>query len=228
MTNKRLSAATLLLAAPLLLVATLLLAAPLVVGVRAARAQSGPPPATGQPGTGTPAPGMAQPGAPGERPDQGCMAWGPRHDWGHGEMDHGGMYRMGRRPMQGWGGGDSMLPLGLWWRNSQVAALLGLTAAQQKQIGDLFLQSRVQLIHLHATLQEEQLMLGPLLNASPFDEAKAMVQIDKIADTRADLEKTNAKMLLNIRGELTEQQWAKLRDHVHGMRTHGDWGGRGD
>jgi Spy/CpxP family protein refolding chaperone len=105
---------------------------------------------------------------------------------------------------------------------------VGLTADQQKRIGDLFLQSRLQLIHLHATLEEEQLMLGPLLNATPFDEEKALAQIDKIADTRADLEKTNAKMLLNIRGVLTADQWEKLRSGAHGMHgPRGGWGDRG-
>jgi Spy/CpxP family protein refolding chaperone len=118
-----------------------------------------------------------------------------------------------------------LLPFGMWWKNPEVATRLGLTAEQQKRIGDMFLQSRLQLIHLHASLQEEQLMLEPLLNATPFDEAKAEAQIDKIADTRADLEKTNAKMLLNIRGVLTTDQWAKLRDHRHG--PHGPMGDRG-
>jgi Spy/CpxP family protein refolding chaperone len=118
-----------------------------------------------------------------------------------------------------------LLPFGMWWKNPEVATRLGLTAEQQKRIGDMFLQSRLQLIHLHASLQEEQLMLEPLLDAAPFDEAKAEAQIDKIADTRADLEKTNAKMLLNIRGVLTADQWTKLRNHPHG--PHGPGGDRG-
>jgi Spy/CpxP family protein refolding chaperone len=120
-----------------------------------------------------------------------------------------------------------MLPFGMWWKNPEVATRIGLSAEQQKRIGDLFLQSRVQLIHMHASLQEEQLMLEPLLDATPFDEAKAMEQIDKIADTRADLEKTNAKMLLNIRGVLTTDQWSKLRNHAHGMHRPGERGDAG-
>jgi Spy/CpxP family protein refolding chaperone len=134
----------------------------------------------------------------------------------------------GRGPGRDWARGeehsDMMLPFGMWWKNPEVATRIGLSAEQQKRIGDLFLQSRVQLIHMHASLQEEQLMLEPLLDATPFDEAKAMAQIDKIADTRADLEKTNAKMLLNIRGVLTTDQWAKLRTRAHGMRVPGDMG----
>jgi Spy/CpxP family protein refolding chaperone len=147
------------------------------------------------------------------------------HDWGTGpgrggDDGHGrGMERDGGRE-HGWDRdrserGDGMLPFGTWWKNPEVAARVGLSSDQQKRMDALVLQSRLQLIHLHATLQEEQLMLEPLLDASPFDQAKALEQINKIADTRADLEKTNAKMLLNIRGVLTADQWTKLRSHDH-------------
>jgi Spy/CpxP family protein refolding chaperone len=140
-------------------------------------------------------------------------------------MDHD------RGPGPGWdrdgGRGDAMLPFGMWWKNPEVAARIGLTAEQEKRIGDLFLQSRLQLIHLHASLQEEQLMLGPLLDATPFEEAKAVAQIDKIADTRADLEKTNAKMLLDIRSVLSADQWTKLRSRERGLHRPGERDDRG-
>ena len=45
----------------------------------------------------------------------------------------------------------------------------------------------------------------------PPDTAKALAQIDKVAQARAALEKENAKMLLGIRGVLTPDQWTKLR-----------------
>jgi Spy/CpxP family protein refolding chaperone len=128
------------------------------------------------------------------------------------------------RAARGWNRGASagsvkhLLPFGMWWKNPEVAARIGLSAEQQKRIDDLFLQSRLQLIHLHASLQEEQLLLEPLLDANTFDQAKALAQIDKIADTRAELEKTNARMLLNIRGVLTADQWAKLRSRDNSRR----------
>jgi len=114
-------------------------------------------------------------------------------------------------------GGDR----GMWWKNPEVAARIGLTPDQQKKMEDIFIQSRVQLIDLHASLEKEQLLLDPLMNANPIDQAKAAAQIDKIADTRASLEKTNAKMLLSIRGVLTPEQWTKLRER-HADWHHGD------
>jgi len=206
-----------------LFAASLIAAAPLLLAARPASAQdvsqttAAPPPAPGVP---------PPPGSSGDRP------WPPRHEWDRGDRPgpDGGMER-DRRERSEWahsgGRGDPMLPFGMWWKNPDVVARLGLTAEQQKRIGDLFLQSRVQLIHMHASLQEEQLLLEPLLDATPLDEAKAMAQIDKIADTRADLEKANAKMLLDIRGVLTADQWTKLRSRPRGLRGAGDRSDKG-
>ena len=102
---------------------------------------------------------------------------------------------------------------GMWWKNPEVVARLAITPDQQKKIEDLFVQSRVQLIDLHASLEKEELVLEPLMDANPVDQSRALAQIDKIADTRASLEKTNAKLLLSIRGVLTPDQWTKLQAH---------------
>ena len=113
------------------------------------------------------------------------------------------------------GGGMGIVPPGTWWRNPSTIAALSLSADQQKKLDDIFLQSRISLIHLHASLEEEQLKLEPLLNANPPDQTKSYAQISKIADLRADLEKADAKMLLSLRGVLTADQWTKLQAEQH-------------
>jgi Spy/CpxP family protein refolding chaperone len=148
---------------------------------------------------------------------------GMRH--GHDMKDSGQHMRedgMPGREMRGPMG--DLLPPGPWWRNSELATRIGLTPDQVKRIDDLFMQSRVQLIHLHASLEEEQLLLEPLLNANPVDQGKALAQIGKIADTRADVEKADAKMLLSIRGVLNADQWTKLRE-THHREPRGDRSG---
>jgi Spy/CpxP family protein refolding chaperone len=120
-----------------------------------------------------------------------------------------------------------LLPPGTWWRNPEVITRLALTTDQQKRIDDIFLQSRVQLIHMHASLEEEELLLEPLLDANPVDQTKALAQIGKIADTRADLEKTDAKMLLGIRAVLNADQWTTLQGPHRGGRDGGPGGQRG-
>jgi Spy/CpxP family protein refolding chaperone len=140
-------------------------------------------------------------------------------------MDGG---EMRGREMRGHGGGMGlMLPEGTWWRNPELVSRIGLTAEQQKHIDDIFLRSRVELIHMHASLEEEQLLLEPLLNANPLDQTRALAQIGKIADTRAELEKTNAKMLLSIRAVLNADQWTKLQERHRGMREGREMGAPG-
>ena len=137
-----------------------------------------------------------------------AFAQGPMSHGSERFGDHGG--RGGEM-----GHGFGMGPGGMWWKNPDVVTKLGLSADQQKKMEDIFLQSRVQLIHIKATLEEQELMLRPLMDSNPPDQAKALAQIGKIADTRADLEKANAKMLLGIRGVLTAAQWTTLQDMKH-------------
>ena len=108
---------------------------------------------------------------------------------------------------------------GMWWKDPNVVQQLSLSADQVKRIDTIFEQSRLQLIDLRASLQKQEVLLEPMLNANPLDTAKASAQIDKVAQARADLEKANAKMLLGIRGVLSADQWTKLNDR-RGMR-HG-------
>jgi Spy/CpxP family protein refolding chaperone len=114
------------------------------------------------------------------------------------------------------GGGFHIGPGGMWWKNPMVVQRLSLTADQTKKMDDIFQKSRLDLIDLKATVQKQEVMLEPLLSANPLDVPKAQAQIDKVADARASLEKADAKMLLDIRGVLTPDQWTKLRTRGSG------------
>jgi len=119
----------------------------------------------------------------------------------------------GRPPMErGFRGG----PPGRWWSDPALVARLGLTADQQKRIDAQFQQSRLKLIDLSASLQKEEAILEPLLEADPPEEAKILLQIDRIAQARAELEKANARMLLGFRGVLSQDQWKKLQAERQG------------
>jgi Spy/CpxP family protein refolding chaperone len=126
---------------------------------------------------------------------------------------HGGFHGPQDSQMDG---GLHIGPAGMWWKNPMVVQRLTLTTDQTKRMDDILQQSRLQLIDLKANVEKQQVMLEPMLSANPLDVAKASAQIDKVAQARADLEKANAKMLLNIRGVLTVEQWTKLRDHRFG------------
>jgi Spy/CpxP family protein refolding chaperone len=169
--------------------------------------------------------------APIERhPPSDRMGPGMRHgmgqQMGHGPMRPGMMQGQRDRPgdfrdrgdFRGQQGdrraaGFHIAPPGMWWKSPMVVQRLTLTPEQTKKMDDIFQQSRIQLIDLKANVEKQQVLLEPILGANPVDTAKAMAQIDKVAQSRADLEKANARMLLGIRGVLTPDQWTRLRDH---------------
>jgi Spy/CpxP family protein refolding chaperone len=133
---------------------------------------------------------------------------GPNRGWETGSdqaapLNAPGRPRMGRALQAG--------PPGRWWTNPAMVQKLGLTTEQQKQIDAVFQQNRVKLIDLNASVQKEEAVLDPMLDADRPDESKVLVQIDRIAQARAELEKANARMLLGFRGVLNPDQWKKLQ-----------------
>jgi Spy/CpxP family protein refolding chaperone len=128
---------------------------------------------------------------------------------------------------EGMGGGFHIGPGGMWWKSPMVVQRLALTPDQTKKMDSIFQESRLQLIDLKANVEKQQVLLEPMLSANPLDTAKAMAQIDKVAQARADLEKANAKMLLGIRAVLTPDQWTKLRARGEGQGGFNPQGGPG-
>jgi periplasmic protein CpxP/Spy len=104
-----------------------------------------------------------------------------------------------------------MGPRGRWWNNADIAQKLGLSADQQKKMDDIFQQSRLKLIDEHAAVEKQEAILEPLLSAEQPNESQILAQIDKVAQSRAELEKANARMLLGLRGVLTTAQWKTLQ-----------------
>jgi len=117
-----------------------------------------------------------------------------------------------RPPMERAFRGHGQGPMGgRWWDNPQVAKDINLQADQKQKMDDIFQQSRLKLIDQHAALQKEEATLEPLMSADSPDEGKILAQIDKVAQARAELEKSNARMLLAMRQVLTSDQWTKLK-----------------
>jgi len=121
--------------------------------------------------------------------------------------------------------------MGKWWDNPEVAKDLNLQADQKQKMDAIFDQNRAKLVDQHTSLQTEERALEPLMNADTPDETKILTQIDKVAQARAELEKSNARMLLAVRQVLTQEQWTRLkaarvaRMAQHGNRPEGGPGG---
>lgn len=99
---------------------------------------------------------------------------------------------------------------GKWWDNPETAKRIGLSAEQQKKMDEIFQQNRLKLIDLTAAMQKEEVVMEGLMHDPQIDDAKILPVADRIAEARAELEKTNVRMLLGIRHVLTPEQWTKL------------------
>jgi Spy/CpxP family protein refolding chaperone len=108
--------------------------------------------------------------------------------------------------------GPILAPPGRFWDDKKTAKKLDLRPDQQKRMDDLFNSSKDNLLSLYNNLQNEQQRFGAMSREDLQDESKVFAQIDRVSQARADLEKANAHLLLQIRKELDPPQLAEL-DH---------------
>jgi len=121
-----------------------------------------------------------------------------------------------------------------WWNDAHAIEKFKLTDTQRKAMDDIYQQHRLTLVDLHATLEKAELAMEPMMQEDQPDEGKILSQIDRVAQARAELEKANARMLLDIRKQLTPDQWKQIRaDREARHDGHGPggpgagWRGRG-
>ena len=134
-------------------------------------------------------------------------------------MGAGGGMGMGQGPGPGFG--EHRPPMerafgaqgdhGRWWNNPKVVERLKLTDEQRKAFDGILMAHREKLIDLRASVEKAELEMEPLVSADQPDEAKILSQIDKVAQSRAELEKANARFLLAIRNKLTPEQWKQVQ-----------------
>jgi Spy/CpxP family protein refolding chaperone len=110
---------------------------------------------------------------------------------------------------------------GQFWNNPDIVRQLTLTDDQRKAMDGILQDHRMKLIDMQATLRKAELTLGPLMKADTPDRAAIEAQIDKVVSARGDLEKANARFLLDIRMQLRPDQWKQLQI-IHQNRMQHD------
>ncbi len=105
----------------------------------------------------------------------------------------------------------SSMPPGIWWHSPHLTQVLALSADQQKRMDDIVHQNHQQIASLSADMHRQAALLQTMLDANPFDAAKAGTQITRVAQSRAAEEEAVARMLLGIRTVLSADQWTKLQ-----------------
>lgn len=108
------------------------------------------------------------------------------------------------------GAADFNLPRGKWWENERVIQRIGLTEAQQKEIGDLVYEHALRMIDLNAGLKKAEFELGDLVDRDEFDPAAVRKAFALFQTARQKLENERFEMLLAVRGTLSAEQWRSL------------------
>src|SRR5580693_5509858 len=163
------------------------------------------------------------------------MAGGLASAQGPGGPGGGQGFGQHRPPMEGAFGGAGAH--GQWWNNPNIVKQLTLTDDQRKAMDGIVQDHKMKLIDLHANLEKAEVTMGPMMTADMPDQKAIEAQIDKVVMARAELEKANARFLLDIRMQLKPDQWKQLqtmhqnRMERGGIGEHGrgQWGhdGRG-
>lgn len=102
------------------------------------------------------------------------------------------------------------LPHGKWWENERVIQRIGLTADQQKSIGDLVYAHAMRMIDLNAGLKKSELELADLVDQDAFDADAIRKAFAAYQAAKDRLENERFEMLLAVRAELTADQWKQL------------------
>ena len=126
------------------------------------------------------------------------------------------------QPGQRTGGGARgaiVLPGAAWWTNAALVERLGLTDDQKAKIERAYENRKQELASKTETLQKEEAQLAKLLETDPLDRNAILGEIDRVIQARAELERTNSAMTLEMREALTLAQWMQLPFTVTATRT---------
>ncbi len=110
-------------------------------------------------------------------------------------------------------GGLQLGPPGRWWDDKHFAKDLKLRPDQQRRMDALFEENRSGLLKRLEALEQEQNRMEALTHAKAPDQFGLFAQIDRVAQARAELEKANTHLLLQLRGEMDPDQITLLEQH---------------
>ncbi len=116
---------------------------------------------------------------------------------------------------------------GQFWNNPNMVQKLNLTDDQRKAMDGILQDHKMKLIDLQANLEKAEVTMGPMMKADTPDQKAIEAQIDKVVMARGELEKANARFLLDIRMQLKPEQWKQLQTLRMNRMQHEGMGGDG-
>jgi hypothetical protein len=98
-----------------------------------------------------------------------------------------------------------------WWTNAAFVARLGLAEDQKKKIEAIAERHRQPLAQNKADLEREETALARMLDAEVLETRVITAQSERVVAARAELDRTNSKLTLEMREILSRSQWAQLQ-----------------
>jgi len=98
-----------------------------------------------------------------------------------------------------------------WWTNTTVVTALGLSEDQKSKIGRAFENHSRNIMNNSGFLEKEEMQLARLLEAESMDHVAVLNQINRVVQSRGEVERETAAMTLEMREQLTRDQWMKLQ-----------------
>ena len=112
--------------------------------------------------------------------------------------------------------------MGKWWQNPDVVSKLGLSDSQVTQLNQVFYNHKMKLIDYGADMEKQDLKLQTMLDADQPDEAQVNSQVDQVLSARGKLEREFTAMNLDLRKQLSLDQWRQLKTMRGGEAMPGD------
>jgi protein CpxP len=112
--------------------------------------------------------------------------------------------------------------MGKWWQNPDVVSKLGLSDSQVTQLNQVFYNHKMKLIDYGADMEKQDLKLQTMLDADQPDEGQVNSQVDQVLAARGKLEREFTAMNLDLRKQLSLEQWRQLKTMRGGEAMPGD------
>ncbi len=103
------------------------------------------------------------------------------------------------------------LPSGKWWNRPEVVRQLNLTPQQQSSLEGVFRQHANGLIDLRAEVQKRSIDLRSELDRQQLNRDAIQEAARKVGDARSKLFERELRLLVDMRAELTAEQWNRFR-----------------
>jgi len=98
-----------------------------------------------------------------------------------------------------------------WWKNSKDIAELSLTAQQSAKIDEIFQKTMERARPLRVEVQDLEKNLDTIIREAKMEVGAFTLEVDKIEEKRAELNKMRTVMLYRMRRVLNAEQNAKFQ-----------------